>query len=199
MTEIWKDCAEDTDYMVSSMGRVKSKSRWIKCGPGKGTRLLPEKMLVPWISSKTGYLQIQLGKRKKVNLHRLVAIAFVEGCKPGFVVNHKNGSKTDNSLENLEWVTSSENQLHSYRELGRKGSQTGRFSSLHHVSKPVIATCNKTGKQMIFDCAIDAVRMYGFDSGGISRCCYGLSGSHKGYSWEFADEALMSYPEAQQA
>lgn len=199
MTEIWKDCAEDRNYMVSSTGRIKSKSRWVKCGPGKGKRLHPEKLIAPWFSKQTGYMQTQLGNRKKANLHKLIAIAFVEGYKPGLVVNHKNGNKTDNSLENLEWVTCSENHLHSYRELGRKGSSTGKFSGEHHASKAVLGTCLKTGLNLMFDCALDAVRLHGFDSAGISKCCYGKQESHKGYSWRFVEKDLLDSPEARRA
>lgn len=196
MIEIWLDCNEDHNYMVSSHGRVKSKSRWIKCGPSAGKRLIDGRLIKPYMSKTTGYFQVQLSNRKKANVHRLIADAFVAGYMPGLVVNHIDGDKTNNRAGNLEWVSHSENHLHSYKVLGRKGSQTGKFSSLHHVSRPVVSVCMATGEKEQFACALDAVRKYGFDSGSISKCCYGKQRSHKGRIWKFSDKAMMSYPEA---
>jgi hypothetical protein len=72
--------------------------------------------------SNTGYLRIQLRNEKGYKnfyVHRLVLLNFI-GEKKGLVVNHKNGDKFDNRFENLEWVTQSENVLHSYRTGLRK-------------------------------------------------------------------------------
>lgn len=196
MKEIWKDCTEDSNYRISSLGRVISKARWVNSGPNNGRRFIDEKILSPFLSKETGYMQIQLGNRKRAGIHRLIALAFIDGYKPGLVVNHKNGIRADNRIENLEWVSQSENHLHSYRELGRKGSHTGKFSDLHHVSRPVISTNIKTGESEYFACASDAVRKYGFDGGGISKVCHGFQKSHKGYTWKFAEAAMLQYPEA---
>ena len=77
-----------------------------------------ERVLKPYPFSN-GYLGVQLG-RGNVNLvHRLVAAAFING-DASLQVNHRNGVRTDNRAENLEWVTCSDNHRHSYRELSRK-------------------------------------------------------------------------------
>ena len=63
----------------------------------------------------SGYQQVALfykGQRKDCYIHDLVATAFVEGWREGLEVNHKNGVKSDNRAENLEWVTASENHQH---------------------------------------------------------------------------------------
>lgn len=69
-----------------------------------------------------GYLQVQLskaGKQATLKSHRLVATAFVENLEKKPHINHKNGIKTDNRAENLEWCTISENLKHAFK-LGLK-------------------------------------------------------------------------------
>ena len=124
--EIWKDIpGYEKAYQVSSMGRVRSKDRIAK-GKRGIERSIKGKVLVQSIAN--GYLRLILsveGKKDQWSVHRLVALAF--HGRPGFKdaqVNHINSLKLDNRAENLEWVTASENIIHSY-EVGTSSSRRG--------------------------------------------------------------------------
>ena len=132
--EEWRACAVSHFYEVSSLGRIRSVVRTVRCGPPPGTRKVNATILNPTILT-TGYLQVKL-HGKKYLVHRLIALAFVGGEQKK-TVNHKNGVKTDNRAKNLEWATYSENQKHSYDALGKVSSSQGKFGLDHPCAKPI--------------------------------------------------------------
>ena len=106
--EIWKDIKDfENYYEISNMGQIRRK---------KGTSHLKEKNL-KFSSDKDGYLRVNLKVKQKSNtkiVHRLLAIAFIENVDNKPQVNHINGIKSDYRIENLEWVTLSQNRQHAY-------------------------------------------------------------------------------------
>lgn len=175
MTEIWSGIDGHPRYEVSSLGRVRSNAK-----PTRGWVILS-----PYTSGPEGYLQVSVDARKKYLVHRLVAVAFLSPIDGSEIVNHKNGIRTDNRVENLEWTTTSENLKHGYRVLGSKPSHQGRFGKDHPTSRAVIATCMITGRETRYEAAIDAVKQGGFDSGSITRACQGKIAYHKGFRWRY--------------
>jgi hypothetical protein len=94
-------------------------------------------------SSGTTYYQVCLckqGKAKNYLTHRLVAKHFIENPLNKEFVNHKDGNKTNNHVSNLEWVSRSENGLHSIHVLGnpKPPSWKGKTGALHNKSKKII-------------------------------------------------------------
>lgn len=116
LKENWKDIQGFEDsYQISDKGRVLSKERYIM-NNGFYIRRTKERILKPWKDSR-GYHQIYLcreGKKKAMSVHRLVMINFKGIDKERNTVNHKNGIQTDNRLDNLEWMTQQENNLHAW-------------------------------------------------------------------------------------
>lgn len=101
--EVWKIIEEFTDYEVSNLGIVRNQKT---------------KIILKIHTQNRGYKIVNLKKENKskgISLHRLVAIAFLPNPKNKPQVNHINGIKDDNRLENLEWCTGSENVNHSIR------------------------------------------------------------------------------------
>lgn len=117
-------------YSVSDKGRVYSQPRteFVNSRKGGYYRYRAGKILTPYDSTGR-YPQIILckdGVHKTGLVHRLVLTAFVPEFSELCQVNHKNGVKTDNRLDNLEWVTPSQNQKHSVEVLGNhRGTNQG--------------------------------------------------------------------------
>lgn len=117
--EIWKDIkGYEGVYMVSNMGRVKSLPRYTgaahECNLEERVLTLIEKKDK---KNKVGYLVVSLKKNKKPRseyVHRIVAKAFLENPENKPTVNHINGNKHDNRVENLEWATYAENNQHAH-------------------------------------------------------------------------------------
>jgi hypothetical protein len=111
--EVWKDVVGfKGSYQVSNLGRVRSLDRKIKAGVGFR---LKKGQILQGALSFNGYINFRLWKDNKLyNIlgHRLACLAFILNPDNKKEVNHKNGLKYDNNINNLEWCTRSENTSH---------------------------------------------------------------------------------------
>lgn len=167
------------DYYITDTGEVYSRN-YRKTGRVK--KLSQNK-------TKSGYLYIGICKNKKQikkRVHRLVAEAFIPNPDNKPEINHKNGVKTDNRVENLEWVNRSENIKHAYDVLKRpvnknlyqkRGKDNPKSKTILQIKDGIVIEK--------FYGAYDAQNKTGVCQANISKCCNKKRKSAGGYRWEY--------------
>jgi len=133
---VWKDVIGfEGLYKVSSDGRILSLQKIRYCSSDVNPVIYPDRVLSPGVVK--GYFLVSLSKDTIIfqrKVHRLVAEAFLPKPIHKDQVNHINGIKCDNRVENLEWCTAQENVIHSYKT----GLKKGRKFGAHHSAKRVL-------------------------------------------------------------
>lgn len=168
--EVWMPVKNLEEYFkVSNTGQIRSFDRLVNIRNG-GKRLSKARILSQNINPK-GYAYVTLFSNGKACnntrlVHRIIAEAFIPNPDNKPQVNHKNGIRDDNRIENLEWCTSSENNQHAYDFLGRKalGRPIGWPSSTRRKVK-----CDTL--DIVFDSVREAMSKLGVNN--ISEVCKG--------------------------
>ena len=163
--EEWRDVLEFEElYQVSNFGNV----RTVKNGEAEMSQQ----------ENRNGYMTVHLrnkGVERRAMVHRLVAEAFIPNPDELRDVNHKKGDKSDNRVENLEWVSHSDNMAHSFRELGK---------NVRHIVQ--LDLDNNFIER--WNSIIEASEATGICRTDIGECCRGNRKHTKGYKWKYEED-----------
>lgn len=167
----WREVKEYSNYEVNQLGEIRHKKR--------------QKILKPR-DNNGGYQYVNFkinGKNTNFAVHRIVANAFIPNPNGYTEVNHKDYNKKNNCVDNLEWVSSSQNKQHSYLKQENKKS---RGKAVNQYTKGGIFL--KT-----FDSVSDAAKELGCCVAAISNCCLGRTKTSQGFRWSFVESSTTKY------
>ena len=171
--EIWKPISGyEGCYEASNKGHIRSVDRLVKCK--NGMRTSPTIVLKPSLG-QWGYEQVTLrkeGKKKTVRINRIIAQTFIPNPDNLPQVNHIDGNKLNNCVENLEWCTPSQNMKHCFNN---------KMSDWNTKIRIV-----ETGE--IYNSIAECVRSIGGHRQLIDKCLKGERKTHKGYHFEIIGE-----------
>lgn len=193
MEEIWKDIkGYEGLYQISNLGNVK-KIKNKKYNINK--KEVEEKEINKYISigkHKLGYKNVKLtdknGIRKNLFLHRIIAEAFIENPNNFNIINHKDGDKSNNDINNLEWTSQKDNVNHAWKNglcenVRKVCAINGRKKSKKIIQK------NKNGEVIkVWNSTMDIERELGILHNNITSCCKHYNRTAGGFIWEYYKE-----------
>lgn len=170
-------------YEVSTDGQVRSLNRTVRSRSGRTKRLKGQQMKLTY-SKSSGYMVVNLrkfGASEVIPVHILVATMFLPNPYDYPMVNHKDGNKTNNHVENLEWATYSHNNIHALENNLRKPRGI-----------PVMQ-CTLDGYLIeVYDSVFQAARETDISAGSISQCINHHTYTAGGFVWIKLSEGLTT-------
>lgn len=175
MIEIWKDIKNyENIYKISNLGRLKN--------------IITSKFLKPSIN-QDGYLRYFLydknHKRKCYFAHRIVCEHFLINFDSKLQVNHKDGIKINNDIDNLELMTCKENINHAFKILKRKGSNLGIINDRNPKSIKIDQFSLDNVFIKTWSCAREIERQLGIPNTNISRTAKGITKTAGKFIWKY--------------
>ena len=172
MMEIWKDIeGYECRYEVSSHGRIRTKDRWVRIG--RKDTYESKGHLIKGYRGKYHKVTFSLGNVKSTfSVHRLVAKAFIPNVFNKPHINHIDGDKMNNKVDNLEWVTHAENMAHA------------KENDLNEGTRKPVAQYNLNGEFIrSFKSINEASEVTGLNYSGIRGAAQRKAKSSGGFIW----------------
>lgn len=207
-TEIWKDIkGYEGLYKVSNLGRIKSLKRKVYDKTRHYYKIINERILKQTIATPKYYVVnlTKKGIQKTYRIHKIVAETFIPNPNNYIIINHIDGNKLNNNIDNLEWCTYKHNSQEAKRLGLLKSSMNslkrwnGKYGKEHNRSK-IIYQIDKNTDEIInmFYGIAEASRETGINKSNISACCNHKVKNKKGrrwvvrtaggYKWEFKEK-----------
>jgi hypothetical protein len=171
MEEEWKQIKDFPNYAVSSFGNIKN--------------IIRNKSLKP--SLKAGYYRVSLthnSHKKLYSIHRLVALAFINNPTHKTDVNHKDKNKLNNHIDNLEWMTRKENNIHRCKDLLITTNKNKPINRICIETGIILETYNSINDAALWISNSELSKNIHNARNSISNCICGLSNTSYGFKWE---------------
>lgn len=190
MEEIWKDIKDyEGVYQVSNMGNVRSLDRQSHETLNIKAHNLTGRLMKACDNSK-GYKFLRFcknGRSYTKYVHRLVAETFIPNPDNKPQVNHKDMIKSNNNVDNLEWMTSSENIIHGLKNGHKRTRLIKKYGAKNHRSKAVGKFDLEHNLLEVYGGTLEAERETGICHVGIIQCCNNekYRKTAGGFIWEY--------------
>lgn len=192
MKEIWKDIEGYKGlYQASNLGRIRSLTHEVHCGLTPHSKAIKKGKILQAHPNLRKYLTVVLSaknKRKTITVHRLIAQTFIPNPQNLPQVNHIDGDKNNNCVNNLEWCSAKENIQHSWKN-GLSKSYTHPKGVLTKYSASLCKQVDQfdlyNNYIKTFSSVSEASRMMNCSISNIKDCCRGRQKTAKGFIWRF--------------